>query len=153
MIVGDGQERETIEKHARDRAVLGHNFRMLLPMPKAEMRDALAATDIATTLFLPLPALEANSANKFFDGLAAGCCIAINFGGWQQELLESAGAGIRLSRDPKAAAQQLQSLADDPAHIATAGKNARRLAEEKFSLDKLAEQIEILLSTVVAEAS
>jgi glycosyltransferase involved in cell wall biosynthesis len=153
VVMGDGQERQAIENLARARAVLGHNFRMLPPMPKTEMSDALAATDIATTLFLPLPELEANSANKFFDGLAAGCCTAVNIGGWQQELLESSRAGIRLSRNPQAAALQLQTLADDPASIASAGRNARRLAEEKFSRDTLAAQITALLAEVVAEAA
>jgi glycosyltransferase involved in cell wall biosynthesis len=153
VVAGDGQEREMIETRARERAVLGHNLWMLPPMPKSEMSDALAATDIATTLFLPLPALEANSANKFFDGLAAGCCVAVNIGGWQAELLESAGAGIRLSRNPQTAARQLQSLADDPACIASAGRNARRLAEAQFSRDKLAAQVEALLAAVVAEAA
>lgn len=153
VVMGDGQERQAIENLARERAVLDHNFRMLPPMPKSEMSDALAATDIATTLFLPLPALEANSANKFFDGLAAGCCMAVNIGGWQQELLESSKAGIRLSRNPQAAGLQLQTLADDPEGIASAGRNARRLAEEKFSRDTLAGQIETLLAEVVAEAA
>jgi hypothetical protein len=37
-----------------------------------------------------------NSANKFFDSLAAGRSIAINYGGWQAELLSSTRAGVVL---------------------------------------------------------
>ena len=43
-----------------------------------------------------MPELEANSANKFFDYLAAGKPVVINYGGWQQALLEETGAGIRI---------------------------------------------------------
>ena len=38
--------------------------------------------------------MENNSANKFFDGLAAGKPIMINYGGWQADLLESTGSGF-----------------------------------------------------------
>lgn len=146
LIAGDGLEREKIEALAREWGVLGHNLTMLPPMPKAEMADAHSAADIATSVVVPVPALESNSANKFFDGLAAGCCVAVNHGGWQAELLREHDAGLQLPRDARGAAAALRALAADPERIASMGRNARRLAEAQFSRDVLAVQLEAVLA-------
>ncbi len=152
LTVGDGHEREHVRQLANELSVLDKNFLMLPRVAKAEMPAVFSGVDVATSLFLPLPEMEANSANKFFDALAAGCCIAINYGGWQAELLQEAGAGVRLSSDPVDAARDLQALASDPQRIADAGRNARALAERRFSRDDLAAQVEGILAQAVNEA-
>ena len=68
------------------------------PMPKREIPALLAAATVATSLFRPIPEMESNSANKFFDALAAGRPVAINYGGWHRQLLHERGAGIALPR-------------------------------------------------------
>jgi glycosyltransferase involved in cell wall biosynthesis len=151
VVVGDGQERAEIEAVARDQGVLNHNFLIHGQMAKTAMNAVFSAIDIATSLFLPIREMESNSANKFFDALSAGCCVAINYGGWQAELLDKAQAGMRLSNDPKTAAQQLKQLAEDPQRLRTFGCNARRLAVERFSRDNLAAILEAALVKVVAE--
>ena len=152
LTVGDGHEREHIRQLAREHAVLDKNFFMRPKVAKTEMPDVLSGVDVATSLFLPIPEMEANSANKFFDALAAGCCVAINYGGWQAELLQEAGAGVRLSSDPAEGARDLQTLASDPQRIVAAGRNARELAERRFSRDDLVAQIEAILGQAVATA-
>jgi glycosyltransferase involved in cell wall biosynthesis len=150
LTVGGGQEFAEVQTEAKKLGVLDHNLQMLGRISKADMPKVLAATDIATSLFIPLPAMEANSANKFFDGLAAGCCVAINYGGWQAKILNDSGAGLQLDRDVTVAAQQLKELADHPESIAQAKIAARKLAEERFSRDKLAVQLEQVLLRAVA---
>ena len=54
------------------------------PLPKREIPALLAAATVATSLFRPIPEMESNSANKFFDALAAGRPVAINYGGWHR---------------------------------------------------------------------
>lgn len=149
LIVGDGRERLAVEALARERGLLDRNFRMLAPMLKRDVAAVLFATDVALSLCLPIPELEANSANKFFDALAAGCCTVVNYGGWQAELLETYGAGMRLPADPKAGATLLRELAGDRARITRAGHNARRLAEERFSRDRLASRMADVLADAV----
>jgi glycosyltransferase involved in cell wall biosynthesis len=52
-----------------------------------------------------------NSANKFFDGLAAGKPIMINYGGWQKELLDDSGAGFTIpKRNAKISAKKINNL-------------------------------------------
>lgn len=151
--VGDGQDFERVNGIARQLGVLDENLLMLPAMPKNEIPDVLLAADIATSLFLPIREMEANSANKFFDGLAAGCCMAINYDGWQAELLAQSHAGIKLECDPVRAAWQLKELADHPERIVMAKAAARRLAEDLFSREKLAIQMEQVLVRAVASYS
>jgi len=151
LTVGDGQERELVAALARSEGVLDRNFLMLSKIPKTEVPALLSAVNVATSLFLPIPQMESNSANKFFDALAAGCCVAINYGGWHAQLLHEAQAGIRLRSDPRQAAADLQALAVEPGKIQSAGLNARRLAEERFSRDDLAAKIQAVLAGVIGE--
>jgi glycosyltransferase involved in cell wall biosynthesis len=153
VVIGDGQERAEIEARARSLAVLGRNFFMLPKQPKNKMPAAFAAFDIATSLFLPIPEMESNSANKFFDALASSCCVAINYGGWHAELLRESGAGFRLSTNIPQAACELQQLMGDRQQLLTCGRNARQLAEERFSRDKLASRVEAILTNVVSAVS
>jgi glycosyltransferase involved in cell wall biosynthesis len=149
VTVGDGQERELVAALARSENVLDDNFLMFSKIAKVQVPALLSAVDIATSLVVPVPQMELNSANKFFDALAAGCCVAINYGGWHAELLEEAQAGIRLNSDPRQAAAELQALADENGKIATAGLNARKLAEQKFSRDDLALKVQSVLAGVI----
>lgn len=78
------------------------------------------------------------------------CCV---YGGWQEQLLGEAGAGFRLPADPVDAAARLRELANDPSLLADAGRNARRLAETRFSRDELAAKVETVLLDSVAAAN
>lgn len=153
LLVGDGQDEHKIDALSRELGVKGRNLMMLRKVSKMEMADVLAATDVATSLFVPLKEMEANSANKFFDGLAAGCCMAVNYGGWHPELLESSAAGVRLAADPVEGALGLTALANDPVWVRQAGIRARCLAEERFSRDVLADQLEQILMRAVGESA
>lgn len=142
VIVGDGHERRVIQDLAAESGVLGDTLTLADPLPKEEMPHALAAADLLTSLFIDLPEMWHNSANKFFDALAAATPVAINYGGWQAELLEEHPAGLRLpARDPAAAAEVVVGFLDDPARMATAREEAARLADTTFNRDRLAADV------------
>ena len=91
--------------------------------------------------------LRHNSANKFFDALAAGKPVAINHGGWQADLLEETGAGLVLdSHDIGLAATQLLHALHDQNWLKKAGSRARKLADERFSRNHLSRLLEKVLS-------
>ena len=93
-----------------------------------------------------IPQLWANSANKFFHALAAGRPIAINYGGWQAELIEETGAGLVLSdQDIEAAADQLTCGLHDSAWLTNAVAAAARLGRTRFDRDRLASELERVL--------
>ena len=94
--------------------------------------------------------MEANSANKFFDTLAAGKPIVINYGGWQKDLIEKHNIGLVLARDPKVAANELNELLLNDELLNTKGKNALALAKSEFSRDKLAQELIHILESLVS---
>lgn len=154
LIVGEGVEWPIVEDLARSTGVLGDNLEMWRSLPKAEIPDLLAAADVATSLFVPLKPMWNNSANKFFDALAAGKPIAINYGGWQKDMLLESGAGISLPHDDlPQAAQSLTELARDKEALAASGKAAHKLAYERFARDLMAEKLESVFHRVVQERS
>jgi glycosyltransferase involved in cell wall biosynthesis len=150
LVLGKGKQ----EQHVRDTAdrlgVLGRNFFMMKPVPKVDMPQILSAADMATSLVIDLPELWANSANKFFDALASGTPVAINYKGWQAELLQETEAGMVLSvQDVRSSALKLVEALNDPIWLQQAGAAAKRLAQEQFSRDLLARRLEsVLLKTV-----
>ena len=148
VVIGDGMEREKVTQRAEALAVLNHNFFMYSPIPKAELIAAFHAASVSTSLFVELLPMEANSANKFFDGLASGTAIAINYGGWQEALLTQYQAGFRLSRDVNLAATELATQLANSSQLAQIAANARQLAEQEFNRDVLAKQLIHILETV-----
>jgi glycosyltransferase involved in cell wall biosynthesis len=146
LLVGDGVASDKLHERARALGVLDVNLWIWKPLPKQEIPDLLAAATVATSLFLPIPAMQHNSANKFFDALAAGRPLAINYGGWHADLLRESGAGISLPPDdPTQAAQLLGALVANRAALDQAGRQARHLAQTRFNRDAMARAFEAVL--------
>ena len=150
-ILGDGAERSVIADLAREVGVLGETLFLLEPVAKAEVVQWFAAADLVTSLFRDAPAMWANSANKFFDGLAAGRPVAINYGGWQADLLTKWGAGVVLPvGDPDAAARLVAGVLTNAQWLTAAGSQARSLAEKEFDRDRLASRLIDVIESAAA---
>jgi glycosyltransferase involved in cell wall biosynthesis len=151
LIVGDGKEWEVTRELAAHLGVLDTTLRMWKQVPKERVPAILSAATIAASVFLPLRSLEDNSANKFFDALAAGKPVAVNYGGWQRDLLAVTGAGLALDRDDMhLAAKTLAAHLRDPDWLRPAGQAARHLAETEFARDLLFARFEAVLERAVA---
>lgn len=138
VIAGDGKQKQQVLEHARKRGVLEKNFWIIPPVPKREMPSLLSATTVATSLFVDLPEMWHNSANKFFDALAAGRSIMINYGGWQAEVLTSTGAGLVVPPgEPLVAASMLHEFISDTERVKNAEGAAANLASNVFDRDLL----------------
>jgi glycosyltransferase involved in cell wall biosynthesis len=149
-MAGTGAEEDAIRQRARASGVLGRSLWILPALPKRDVPAFLGCAAVATSLVSPVRELWNNSANKFFDALAAGKPIAINHEGWQADLLRQTGAGIVVPHgDPAAAAHRLAALAGSEEARQRASAAARRLARESFDRDKLAVQLEAVLARAV----
>lgn len=135
LIVGDGAERERIISEASIRNLLDDRLVVFRPVPKQEVPAVLSLAAVCLCVFADYPILETTSPNKFFDALAASRPVAINYGGWQADLLRRSGAGVVLDRDAGRAAQQLTTFLNGD--LAQASRSARRLAEHEFDRDEL----------------
>jgi glycosyltransferase involved in cell wall biosynthesis len=147
LIVGHGKEWDSTRQLAHAGGLLDRTVHMWPQVPKAQLPVILAAATMSTSLCRPVRALWDNSANKFFDALAAARPIAINYGGWQSELLRESGAGLVLDpHDADGAAATLAGHLRDGPWLAESGAAAHRLAVEQFSRDLLFERFEAVLA-------
>jgi len=138
LVVGDGPERVSVARLADELGVLDQTFFMEGWIPKSSVPAALSASDVSTSVFLPIKELEHNSANKFFDTLAAGRPVAINYEGWHADLVREHEAGIVLDPDDLgAAAKSLVTFIRSGSRVEAARRNARRLADGEFDRDRL----------------
>lgn len=150
VLIGNGAEFEPVRKRASDLGVLGKNCHVLPGVPKDEVAAWFRRATVVTSTVIDIPELRANSANKVFDGLAAGRAVAVNHGGWIADLLERTGAGLVLSRQPADAAAELKAFLRDGERVRAAQDAARRLAVDEFDRDKLAISFEGVLSAAIA---
>ncbi|MGC5052961.1 glycosyltransferase family 4 protein [Micromonospora sp. DT48] len=148
-IIGQGPEREHVRSLAEQLGVLGRNLFLLDPLPKSEMASYFGACDLAISTVRDIPELHANSANKVFDGLAAGRPVAVNHEGWIADLIRENDCGVVLpAGDPALAARLVAGFLHDSERTARARRAAQRLAQTRFDRDVLFDQFEqILLDT------
>jgi len=133
--------------------VRNRNLFFLPSVPKSQVPAVLSAASIATSFVTDMPCLQDNSANKFFDALAAGRPIAINHGGWQAELIERERFGLVLPTNNSAAAGELLAKrVQDAQWLAEAGARAARVGRENFSADSAARRLSDVLHRVVNQA-
>ena len=152
QISGWGKEMPEIEEKAVKLGVLKKNLWLTGPVPKAEMPPLLSAASLATSLFVDMPEMWSNSANKFFDALAAGRPVAINYQGWQADFLRETGAGIILPpSDPQASARMICEFLDDESRVQQARSAAVKASETTFNRDLLAAKLIKILEETVAE--
>jgi glycosyltransferase involved in cell wall biosynthesis len=151
-IIGEGNQKSRLEKRIADEGI--RSAVIYDPVPKRDMPGLLAASDAGMVCVTPCPVLAANSANKFFDFLAAGLPVIINYGGWQAEYLKQYKCGYSLDPHmPSALADALTQLRDDETLRTTMAAEARALACEEFDRDKLVDQLESILLAQVESKS
>ena len=136
-ILGDGNAASFVRQEAEKVSL--SNLTFLPKVNKEAARDLMESADIGLVSFAPFPVLEANSATKFFDYLAQGLPVLINYEGWQAEYLRNWQCGLSSPMGDQAAfIQNLLYLADHPEIRQAMGKRGRELAAEKFDRKALA---------------
>ncbi|BCJ40907.1 glycosyltransferase WbuB [Actinoplanes ianthinogenes] len=147
LIVGHGKEWESTGRLAAEHGLLDATVRMWEKVPKSELPVILGAATMSTSMVRPIRGLWDNSANKFFDALAASRPIAVNYGGWQADLITETGAGLVLDPyDADAAGELMADRVRDEDWLVKARAAAHRLAVDEFSRDQLYERFEAVLT-------
>ena len=142
LAIGGGIEFQKVKDYAENTKVLNKIFFMEDYLKKREIPSALSAATISTALFLDKPEMRPNSANKFFDSMAAGRPIMINYGGWMHELVQSYGCGLAMwELSLSEVAKELDEKVYDNEWLKKASKASSLLAEERFDRDVLAGQL------------
>ncbi|HLT74862.1 MAG TPA: glycosyltransferase family 4 protein, partial [Ohtaekwangia sp.] len=123
--------------NAKKRLVLD-NLDIVPFQDREGVRAIMNVSDATFISYRPDPILETGSPHKYFDGLACGNLIVVNFGGWIKDeiLREQCGFAVE-SRNPAGFATQLRRFLDNPDELQRYRTNARRLAETKYSRELL----------------
>lgn len=151
LALGDGAELSRVRARAEQLNVLHRNFFIEGSQPKRDMPGVLKAATVCSSWVVPVPELEANSANKFFDALAAHRPIIINHGGWMKELIDAESIGVALDPvDIELAARELAEFIRDDSRLERARSRAGELASETFGRDRLSNQLRELLERSAA---
>lgn len=153
LLVGDGRERDCLLEKAAELGVLNVNLFVEPAIRKSEVPGLMSAATLATSLFIDLPEMRNNSANKFFDALASGKPVLINYGGWMHDLIHKHQCGINAWRRPlNEVASEVATRLQDREWLEEASRNAKNLAEKQFDRDVLAVQLESVLISVISSA-
>jgi glycosyltransferase involved in cell wall biosynthesis len=136
IIIGFGSEENRLREQIKLLKLVNVDF--LGSVPKKDLPQYYAACDVSLSLINNYPIIEHNSANKFFDSLAAGKPILLNYSGWQRELLEKyqAGLGCRLC-DLEEFIKKIKYIKEHRKDLKQMGSNSRKIAETLFSREKL----------------
>lgn len=139
LLVGDGVEKESLVEKIRD-GQLDTQIRMADPVSKQELIAYIKSVDACFSTVKNIPALFNNSANKFFDSLAAGKPIIINHGGWQADVIRQHALGLVLDCGADEGATRLERFFVDEGRFPSAGK-IRAFAQENYSRDLLFDKL------------
>lgn len=155
LLVGDGSEKANVIAQAKESGVFEDNIFFEEPISKKDIPTLFSAATIASNLVTDLPEARANSANKFFDTLAAGKPILLNHGGWMHDVVKARNCGLAMWQQPiELVAQELHSKMNDQNWLSQAGIAAKKLAEQNFDRDMLAKQFEeVIKAAIKGEAS
>ena len=146
VLIGDGIQYDEIIDYAENKGVLNESVFIKKQVPKQEIPFYLKYASIASSFAIDLPAIQANSANKFFDALAASKPILINYGGWQKDIIEKNQCGVvAWKKTIPEIVDELESFLHDEKIYAQACINAKQLALNEFSRDNLAKKLQTVL--------
>ena len=135
VLIGDGAEKKAIIQEAQIKAVLNKNVIILNSISKQELPQLYFECSMGSSFVIPIKELWANSANKFFDTLAAGKPILINHKGWQREVISKENIGYVLPdviNDD--VARNFAVYSQNKTLIANQQINALNIAKENYSL-------------------
>jgi len=152
LIIGSGREEEKVRQTAEELGVYQKNFFMLGRVSKEEIPAWLSAADMASSICIDVKEVWLDSANKFFDALAAGRPVAINYGGWMADFLLENDIGLVLSNyDLETSANQIVEKLNDKAWLERATRDAQELARQHFDRNDLARQLEQTLQASLTQ--
>ena len=135
-LVGMGKEKEDNIRQAEALGVYNKNVFFFDPVKKSDLPYLYSIADVGSSFVINIPALFDNSANKFFDTLAAGRPMVINHGGWQADVISQYNCGYVLPPviDEQGALAFVDYMTNESL-LDEQGKNALELATSQYSLE------------------
>jgi glycosyltransferase involved in cell wall biosynthesis len=148
LMIGDGPRREALEE--LHQALGLTNVTMIPGQPLERMPAFFSAADVCLVPLRKLEVFTGVLPTKMFDAWACGTPTLINVDGEARETMEEVGAGMYVPPDdPKALADGLLTLRNQPARLAHMGAAGRQAVIDQYSLQAASSQIETVLQELV----
>lgn len=147
VLVGQGK----LKQHLVNRATLEKLNNVIFhdPVPKERLAGLMAEADIGLQILENVPAFYyGTSPNKFFDYIASGLPVLINYPGWITDKINEYSCGYAVSpEDPVGFADALLHAANHRDELLEMGQRALSMASTEFSRSDLALQFTHVLET------
>lgn len=152
ILIGDGAEKEKVTQLAGKKGVLNKNVYILNSISKDELPLWYELASMGSSFVIDIKELWANSANKFFDTLAAGKPILINHEGWQAKAIRDYNVGYVLPNIiSMEVAEKFIRYTQNTILIKEQGLNAINLAREKYSLERATSKYLEVIDKVISD--
>lgn len=148
MIGGEGPLREYYKSLAFN---LGVGKYVIFPggIPRTEIPLYHATSNVVV-----VPSLQEGWGLICTEALAAGKPVIVsNVGGLRDQVIDGYNGFLVPPKDPRAIAEKILYLIENPHEAHRLGSNGRKLAVEKFNIERRAERLIKLYEEVVAESS
>lgn len=140
LLIGNGNDAVQVQKLIKQ--LNPTNLTWKTWIAKKEIPPLMASADIGVSVFAPFKVLESNSANKFYDYLACGLPVVLNYEGWQADFLEEYQCGFAAPiNNQKAFIDAIATLIQNPNMRASMGSNARKVATKFFDRKHIAQEL------------
>ena len=134
ILIGSGAEKNELISKAKEEGVLNKNIFFLDSVSKQDLPQLYHECNMGSSFVIPIKELWANSANKFFDSLAAGKPILINYKWWQKEIINKEKIGYVLpTKINDEAVKNFATYTHDKILLQKQQKNALNIAKESYA--------------------
>lgn len=150
LLVGDGKEKRNLEKLVDELKL--KNVIFTGSVPKLEMPEVIAASDICIATLQNIPMFKTTYPNKVFDYMASAKPTILAIDGVIREVIESSGGGIFVPPgDDKSLAQAINYFRNNPEMRKKMGLSARSYVTKHFDRKTHARQFKELLENIAYE--
>jgi len=137
LLIGDGAERGKLENLITERGI--GNIKLVGLQPREKMPEWIASIDILLVCLRDLPVFETVIPSKIFEFLAQERPVIVAARGEIRKMTEEAGAAWTIDpEDPKALAETIVAVANEPEEAQRRAKAGRVWIEREFVRDALA---------------
>ncbi len=143
LLCGDGAMLEKLKELSAELKLTNLSFVGF--KDREGVSEIMNVTDACFISYQDFSILETGSPNKYFDGLAAGKLIVVNFGGWIRKEIEENACGFYIDpKNPDEFCEKIKPFLVDGLLLNSYSAASRKLAEQKYSRRELSKKYSIL---------
>ena len=145
LLCGEGGLLDRLKRNVAD--INLNNLSFIDFQNRDGVNEIMNVTDATFICYKNVPILETGSPNKFFDGLAAGKLIIVNFGGWITKEITEAHCGIYVDPlRPTDFVKKISEFTSDSKKLKNYQESSRQLGERKYSRRILSKKFQEIFS-------